>query len=76
MSIVCKLNIFDKTSFILVLIGAFNWGLIGLLNFNLVNIISLGYPLVQRIIYVVIFLASLNLISLMFRCNIVNSKNY
>ncbi|SFC74294.1 hypothetical protein SAMN05421842_108128 [Clostridium uliginosum] len=72
----CKLNIFDKTSFILVLIGAFNWGLIGLLNFNLVNIISLGYPLVQRIIYVVIFLASLNLISLMFRCNIVNSKNY
>lgn len=29
-------------TFVLVLVGAFNWGLIGLLNFNLVE--SLGLP--------------------------------
>ncbi len=34
-----KLNIFDKISFILVILGAFNWGLIGLLNINLVSLL-------------------------------------
>ncbi|WP_455796648.1 DUF378 domain-containing protein [Clostridium butyricum] len=33
----CKLNIFDKLSFLLVLIGSLNWGTIGLLDFNIVN---------------------------------------
>ncbi|GAA0078078.1 hypothetical protein UT300005_24560 [Clostridium sp. CTA-5] len=71
----CKLNLFDKISFILVIIGAFNWGLIGLLNVNLVNIVSLGSPLIQRIIYVIIFLSSLNLISLIFRCNLIEAHS-
>ncbi|MBW6409715.1 DUF378 domain-containing protein [Clostridium weizhouense] len=71
----CKLNLFDKISFILVIIGAFNWGLIGLLNVNLVNIVSLGFPLIQRIIYVIIFLSSLNLISLIFRCNLIEAHS-
>ena len=71
----CKLNLFDKISFILVIIGAFNWGLIGLLNVNLVNIVSLGFPLIQRIIYVIIFLSSSNLISLIFRCNLIEAHS-
>ncbi|MDR5586868.1 MULTISPECIES: DUF378 domain-containing protein [Clostridium] len=64
-----KLNIFDKISFILVILGAFNWGLIGLLNINLVTIFSFGIPIIQRIIYIIIFLSSLNLLSLLFKCN-------
>ncbi|ACD25142.1 MULTISPECIES: DUF378 domain-containing protein [unclassified Clostridium] len=64
-----KLNIFDKISFILVILGALNWGLIGLLNINLVTIFSFGIPIVQRIIYIIIFLSALNLIALLFKCN-------
>ncbi|NFH88876.1 DUF378 domain-containing protein [Clostridium botulinum] len=64
-----KLNIFDKISFILVILGAFNWGLIGLLNINLVTILSFGVPIIQRIIYIIIFLSSLNLLSLLFKCD-------
>ncbi|AIY81634.1 DUF378 domain-containing protein [Clostridium botulinum] len=64
-----KLNIFDKISFILVILGALNWGLIGLLNINLVTIFSFGIPIVQRIIYIIIFLSALNLIALLFKCD-------
>ncbi|WP_315076871.1 DUF378 domain-containing protein [uncultured Clostridium sp.] len=64
-----KLNIFDKIAFILVILGAFNWGLIGLLNINLVTIFSFGIPIIQRIIYIMIFLSSLNLVSLLFKCD-------
>ncbi|NFR13178.1 DUF378 domain-containing protein [Clostridium botulinum] len=69
-----KLNIFDKISFILVILGAFNWGLIGLLNINLVTILSFGIPIIQRIIYIIIFLSSLNLLSLLFKCDSNSSK--
>lgn len=64
-----KLNIFDKISFILVIIGAINWGIIGLLNINLVTLFSFGIPIIQRIVYIIIFLSALNLISLLFKCD-------
>ncbi|AOR23299.1 DUF378 domain-containing protein [Clostridium taeniosporum] len=64
-----KLNIFDKISFVLVILGAFNWGLIGLLNINLVTLLSFKIPLIQRIIYIIIFISALNLISLLFKCD-------
>jgi|NOAtaT_6_FD_contig_21_5663286_length_716_multi_7_in_0_out_0_1 uncharacterized membrane protein YuzA (DUF378 family) len=35
-------------------IGAINWGLIGLLDFNLVSYLLNGYDTLQRAIYVVI----------------------
>ncbi|NME81800.1 DUF378 domain-containing protein [Clostridium sp. SM-530-WT-3G] len=72
----CKLNIFDKLSLILVFIGSVNWGLIGLLDFNLVNFISLGIPIIERCIYVLVFVAALNLASLPFRCDLIDSDSY
>ena len=69
-----KLNILDKFSTILVLIGALNWGAIGLLNFNVIKLVSAGIPIFQRIIYILIFISALNLISLIFRCNLINIK--
>lgn len=50
-----KLSFIDKLSFILVVIGAINWGLIGLFNFNLVGVLF-GEPanLIGRIIYIII----------------------
>lgn len=70
-----KVTIFDKLSIILVLIGALNWGIIGLFNFNLITLLFLGIPIFQRIVYILIFISALNLISLSFRCNLINTKN-
>ncbi|MBU3182723.1 DUF378 domain-containing protein [Clostridium psychrophilum] len=62
-----KLNNIDKLSFILVLIGALNWGLLGLLNFNLVNVIFGGIPFLTRIIYILVGLSAVNIIVFIFR---------
>ncbi|MDO5038230.1 DUF378 domain-containing protein [Clostridium sp.] len=67
----CKITWLDKLSFLLVLIGALNWGLVGLLNFNLVTFLTLGVPIISRIIYVLVAISGINLISLLFRCNFV-----
>ena len=70
----CKLNILDKLSFILVIIGAINWGLIGLLNFNLVTLFSFGTTIIPRLIYIIIAISGINLITLIFRCKIISFK--
>lgn len=49
-------------AYILVLIGGLNWGLVGLFNFNLVAWISMGSRLVERIIYILVLLATIWLI--------------
>ncbi|MDO5516224.1 MAG: DUF378 domain-containing protein [Clostridium sp.] len=72
----CKLNIFDKLSLIIVFIGSVNWGLIGLFDFNLVSVVSLGIPIVERCIYVLVFIAALNLASLIFRCDLTTTDSY
>lgn len=72
----CKLNIFDKLSLIIVFLGSVNWGLIGLFDFNLVSLISLGFPIIERCIYVLVFVAALNLGSLIFRCDLTNIDSY
>ncbi|GAA0821944.1 DUF378 domain-containing protein [Clostridium tertium] len=64
----CKINIVDKISFLLVLIGAINWGFIGLLSVNLVTFLVGGSVLLQRIIYISVFAGAIDLISLIFRC--------
>ena len=46
-----------KLSKLLVLIGAINWGLIGLFNFNLVEVLLGSWPMVVRILYIIIGLA-------------------
>lgn len=58
----------DRLSLILVIIGALNWGSIGLFRFDLVSWICGGQDaLWARIIYTVIALAGLWCISLIFR---------
>ncbi len=62
-----KLNIIDKLSFILVLVGALNWGLLGLLNFNLVSFIFGSVPFIARAIYILVGLSAVNIIVFIFR---------
>jgi len=71
----CKLNIFDKLSFLLVFIGSVNWGIIGLFDLNLITAISLNSSLVERIIYILILFAALDLVIVLFRCNLIIDDN-
>jgi uncharacterized membrane protein YuzA (DUF378 family) len=72
---VCKLNIFDKISFLLVFIGSLNWGTIGLFNLNLANLISINSALIERFIYIMIFLSALDILSLLFRSDLITEDN-
>lgn len=49
----------DIISLILVIIGAINWGLIGLFNFDLVAMLFGNMTMLSRIVYVVIGVAGL-----------------
>jgi uncharacterized protein len=50
-------------SFILVVVGAVNWGLIGLLNLNLVTMLFGASSLLTQIVYVLVGLAGVYLAS-------------
>lgn len=65
----CKINLLDKISFLLVLIGSVNWGLIGLFGINLITYTVMGSVILQRLIYILIFVAAIDLIVLVFKCN-------
>ena len=49
-------------AFILLIIGGLNWGLVGLFNWNLVAWICMGSRIVERIIYILVLLATIWLI--------------
>ena len=58
----------DRVSLVLVIIGAINWGLISLFQFDLVAYLFGGQgALVSRIIYGLVALAGLWCLSLLFR---------
>ena len=67
---------FDKICLILVIIGALNWGLVGLFEFDLVAWAFGGATaIVSRIIYTVIALAGVWCISLLFRDRVAVGTN-
>lgn len=53
------MKIIDKIALILIIIGAINWGLIGLFSFNLVELIFGDMTLLARIIYSLVGIAGL-----------------
>lgn len=57
-----RLDALDWTAITLTIIGALNWGLIGLFRFNLVDSIFGSLSLVSRIIYALVGLSGLYLI--------------
>ena len=61
------MTVINKIALILAIIGALNWGLVGLFTFDLVAWICGGATTVlARIIYVIVALAGLWCISLLF----------
>ena len=47
------------TSYILVLIGALNWGLVGLFDFNLVSFLFGDMTLLSRVIYSLVCISAI-----------------
>jgi uncharacterized protein len=62
-----KKDVLSWITIILVIIGAINWGLIGALQFDLVNTIFGSIAWLERVIYVLVGLAGLWEIVLLFK---------
>lgn len=60
------MEIFQKICLVLTIIGAINWGLIGLLDFNLVTTIFGNGSMLTNIIYVVVGVSGLVNIGILF----------
>ncbi len=60
------MKVIDKIALVLIIIGAINWGLIGLFNFNLVTTIFGDMTIISRIIYGLVGLSGLWGIKLLF----------
>lgn len=53
------MNTLYKSSLVLSIIGCINWGLVGLLNFNLVEYLFGDGSLLTRIVYILVLVAGL-----------------
>ena len=60
------MNIVQKTALVLTIVGALNWGLIGLFNFDLVASIFGSMTVVTRTIYTLVGIAGLINVMLFF----------
>ena len=60
------MKIIDKIALVLVIIGAINWGLVGIFNFNLVDTIFGAMSIISRIIYTLVGISGLWAIKLLF----------
>ncbi len=56
----------DTIALILIIIGAINWGLVGIFNFNLVDAIFGVMSVISRIIYILVGISGLWAIKLLF----------
>ena len=60
------MNIVQKTALVLTVIGALNWGMIGLFNFDLVATLFGSMTIISRTIYTLVGIAGLVNIMLFF----------
>lgn len=66
----------DRTSLIITIIGAINWLLVGLFEFDLVAYICGGQTaVISRVIYTIVGIAGLWCISLLFRQRVAAPQN-
>ena len=60
----------DTIALILIIIGAINWGLVGIFNFNLVDTLFGTMSVISRIIYILVGISGLWGIKLIFDKNL------
>ena len=61
-----KLGFFDGSAMMLVLVGAINWGLVGLFDFNLVTFLFGDMTTLARIVYITVGLSAFYMFYAMF----------
>ncbi len=54
-----KMNSLQMLSWLVITVGALNWGLVGLLNVNLVEVLLGGVPALVQIVYILVGLAGI-----------------
>ncbi len=50
-------------AFTLVIVGAVNWGLVGLLDYNLVGMVLGSWPAVEKLVYVLVGASAVYLVA-------------
>lgn len=60
------MKVIDTIALVLIIIGAINWGLVGIFNFNLVDAIFGSMSVISRIIYILEGISGLWAIKLLF----------
>ena len=60
------MKVIDTIALVLIIIGAINWGLIGIFNFNLVDTLFGTMSVLSRIIYTLVGISGLWGIKLLF----------
>lgn len=63
------MKVIDTIALILIIIGAINWGIIGIFNFNLVDTLFGTMSVLSRIIYTLVGISGLWGIKLLFDKN-------
>jgi len=53
-----RFHVLDIVALILVVVGGLNWGLVGLFDFDLVQALLGGVPVLARIVYVLVGIAA------------------
>jgi uncharacterized membrane protein YuzA (DUF378 family) len=59
-----KMSGLDLLVFLLVVVGGLNWGLVGLFEYNLVDSLLGAWPMVVRLVYVLVGLAALYMLAM------------
>lgn len=54
--------VINYIAYILLLVGGLNWGLVGIFDFNLVAWCCMGSKVIERIIYILVLIATIYLI--------------
>lgn len=52
----------DWIALVLVIVGAVNWGLVGLFNLNVVSAVLGGVPWLEKLVYILVGLSGLYMI--------------
>ena len=73
-----KFTLIDKISLLLVIMGALNWGLIGITNFDLVetifNLFGSVSQILQRIVYILVGVAGVDIIYIIYKSKYGNAS--
>lgn len=61
-----KMGTLDWLAWVLVIVGAVNWGLVGIANMNLVTSLLGAWPMLVQLVYILVGLSGLYLLWMFF----------